>query len=112
MIQVLIAPLLAWFIAHSTKFLRRLKKDRKFDWSQWHKAGGMPSGHSATVSALSLAVFLDQGFTTLCAVTLVFSAVVLRDTMIRPDDQRHKFSEVCVGIVLGLTVSYLLHLII
>ncbi len=108
MIKIIIASFAAWFITHSIKFLLRINKTKKFDMSQWHKAGGMPSGHAAIVSALITSLYLTNGFDALFAVSLVFSAIVIRDTMIRNKEARHKPLEVLVGVILGAIVGILI----
>ena len=107
MIKIIIAAFSAWFITHSIKFLLRIKKNRKLDMSQWHKAGGMPSGHAAVVAALIISLYLTNGFDALFAVAFVFSAIVIRDTMIRNKETRHKPLEVLVGVILGAIIGIL-----
>ncbi|HSU72981.1 MAG TPA: divergent PAP2 family protein [Candidatus Binatia bacterium] len=43
--------------------------------------GGMPSSHTALVSALALSAYLTEGFTTLFFVTLVLALIVIRDSL-------------------------------
>jgi hypothetical protein len=53
---------------------------RHWNLRRFFETGGMPSAHSAAVSALSVAVGLDQGFrSTLFGVTLYFSLIVMYD---------------------------------
>jgi len=111
MLKLIIAPLLAWIIAHSIKIILKYKKIKKIDTELFLKAGGMPSGHSATVAALTYALYLEQGFTALFAVTVIFSLIVIRGTTIRPKEQRHKPIEIFAGIFLGLLVTYLIYFI-
>ncbi|MBI5392707.1 divergent PAP2 family protein [Candidatus Woesearchaeota archaeon] len=44
------------------------------------ETGGMPSSHSALVTALTFSLFLYQGITPLFVVSLVFSAIIIRDS--------------------------------
>ena len=71
----------------------------------------MPSAHSAVVAALTLAIFFHQGFTPLFIVTLILSFLVIRDTMLRPKELRHKPTEVLAGTLLGLIISYIIYII-
>lgn len=111
MFKLILSPILAWFIAHLIKVILRFKKEKTPSKGIWYKSGGMPSGHSATVSALTLAVYLDQGFTALFTVTLILSIIVLRDTLIRTKETRHAVKEVLAGVILGLIISYLVNII-
>ena len=110
MIKVLIAPLVALFITISIKILLRLIKNKKIT-KNLHKSGGMPSVHAAMVSALTLSLYLYQGFDTLFIVTLIFSLIIIRGTMIRKEDIKHKLPEILVGIIIGLIISFLIYLI-
>ncbi len=110
MIKVLIAPLVALFVAVSIKILLRLIKNKKIS-KNLHKSGGMPSVHAAMVSALTLSLYLYQGFDTLFIITLIFSVVIIRSTMIRREDIKHKIPEIIVGIILGILISFLIYLI-
>ena len=111
MIKILISPLIALLISHSIKVFLRLRKNKKLSKYHLNKAGGMPSGHAATVSALTLSLYLYQGFNPLFIVTLIFSLTVLRDTFLRRKEVRHKLSEILVGIILGILISFLIYLI-
>lgn len=54
----------------------------KFDIHYTLACGGFPSSHTSTVTALSIAVGLVEGFdSTLFAVTLVFSIIVVYDAV-------------------------------
>lgn len=55
-------------------------RDRRFAPGYFTTAGGMPSAHSAFVTALTVAVGLSRGFDSeLFAVAFVFSAIVIYD---------------------------------
>jgi len=43
--------------------------------------GGMPSSHSAVVTALTLSIFLTEGPTPLFFTTLVMAVIVIRDAL-------------------------------
>lgn len=55
-------------------------RDRRFEPRYFTTAGGMPSSHSAFVTALTVAVGLARGFDSeIFAVSFVFSAIVIYD---------------------------------
>jgi hypothetical protein len=59
----------SWFVAH-----------RRWNFRRFFETGGMPSSHSAAVSALSTAVGLKEGFNSLLfGVTLYFSLIIMYD---------------------------------
>src|SRR3989338_9339977 len=75
-----VAVFISWFLAQSIKVVMYWIVDKKF--SLWHffEAGGMPSSHSASVTALTLAIALTQSFgSPLFTVSLVFALIVMYD---------------------------------
>ncbi len=54
--------------------------EKEINISRFYSSGGMPSVHSAVVSALTFSVGFQEGFSsTFFAVTLVFSLIVIYD---------------------------------
>jgi acid phosphatase family membrane protein YuiD len=60
--KALIAGLLAWAIAQLMKMPLDYVRTRRWNWSLLLTTGGMPSSHSALVTATTLAVGLYYGF--------------------------------------------------
>ncbi len=52
-----------------------------FVWRTLVRDGGMPSAHTAVVTALTLSVFFAEGPSPLTIVTAVFAGLVVRDAM-------------------------------
>ena len=134
---ILFAALLSWFIAQCLKIPFEYFQSRTIDWSLLLKAGGMPSSHTALVSATAYSVGLFTGFDTpLFAVALVLAVIVIYDAIgvrreagrqavllnrIVDDLSRGKFkpqerlkevlghtpTEVFSGMFLGLLIAYL-----
>ena len=70
----------SWGIAQSTKVISGLIKERRFDFRWIMGTGGMPSAHSAGVSALATAVGLVAGFDTVeFAITAIFALIIMFD---------------------------------
>ncbi len=44
------------------------------------QTGGMPSSHSAAVTALTVAIYLSEGIPSLFWLSVVFSAIIIRDS--------------------------------
>lgn len=57
----LIIPMLAWFCAQVLKTIIHTVINKKFDITRMFGDGGMPSGHSATVSSLAVLAALVYG---------------------------------------------------
>ena len=92
--------------------------------------GGMPSGHSALVAALSTAVGLSQGFNSIIfMVTVIFSIVIIYETLVTKraiadflkviaqenpnkhavEQLGHSIKEVAAGIGVGILVVLLFY---
>ncbi|KAL4331603.1 hypothetical protein AHAS_Ahas13G0516600 [Arachis hypogaea] len=80
----LISSIVAFFIAQSIKFFTTWficrYKERRWDVKQFVGSGGMPSSHSATVTALTASVGFQEGFGgPLFATALVLALIVMYD---------------------------------
>ncbi len=133
--RALIAGLIAWAIAQLIKIPLDYLRTRRWNWALLLTTGGMPSSHSALVTATALAIGLYYGFDSpIFALGVVFTMVVtydaagvrqqagihaqriniifeelLRGHPISEDDLRevlgHTPLEVTGGILLGLVVA-------
>jgi acid phosphatase family membrane protein YuiD len=78
--RIMIASLIAWLLAQFLKVPIQYLVCRTFDWGMWFNTGGMPSSHSALVTAVMLATGLYAGFNTpMFAVALALMMVVVYD---------------------------------
>ena len=79
----LIAALLGWIIAQGSKYIFALIKGRSVRKLQsLYISGGMPSAHSATVTALVSVIGLMNGLDSgLCGLGFVFASGVMYDAM-------------------------------
>lgn len=74
------SAMLAWFLAQAVKFVGRWQDTGKMDFGVLVSTGGMPSSHSALVSALCIGVGLIEGFgSPVFAVSFIFAGVVMFD---------------------------------
>jgi len=60
--KVFIAAMLGWFLAQVFKIPTEYLRSRRWLWTMFFAAGGMPSSHSAMMVAGTLAVGLYHGF--------------------------------------------------
>lgn len=78
--SVLLCAILAWVVAQCLKVLWILFREHKLDLKRILGAGGMPSSHSAFVSAMATAVGLTEGFqTAVFAIAFVLAFIVMYD---------------------------------
>lgn len=79
-IYPLVAALLANVLAQVLKPVVLYMRTKKFDMHQCIACGGFPSSHSSTVTGLTVAIGLSEGFdSTYFAITCIFSFIVIYD---------------------------------
>ena len=79
-IYPLLAALLANVFAQVLKPVVLYLRTQKLDVHQCIACGGFPSSHSSTVTALTVAIGMSEGFdSTLFAITCVFSFIIIYD---------------------------------
>jgi hypothetical protein len=77
---ILLAALTAWFIAQVLKVLIEFILLKRWNWALLFQAGGMPSSHSAMVSAMALSIGLYIGFDLpVFAVASILAMIVIYD---------------------------------
>ena len=78
----LLVALSSWFWAQLIKTILHAIVTKRVDFTRLVGDGGMPSGHSATVSSLATAAVLVYGLGSFeFAIALVFAIVVCKDAM-------------------------------
>ena len=78
----LLVALSSWFWAQLIKTILHAVVTKRVDFTRLVGDGGMPSGHSATVSSLATAAALVYGLGSFeFAIALVFAIVVCKDAM-------------------------------
>ena len=77
-----IVPLISWFSAQVLKVIINAAITKKLDWERLFGDGGMPSGHSATVSSLATMTLLTYGTGSFeFAMTGILAIIVCHDAM-------------------------------
>ena len=80
--RILMAGICSWFVAQVLKTIIDAVVNRGVDWHRMVGDGGMPSCHSATVTAVALASGITQGFNSpVFAVACILAIVVMHDAM-------------------------------
>ncbi|MBO0351425.1 divergent PAP2 family protein [Phormidium pseudopriestleyi FRX01] len=78
--RVLLVATLACLIAQSTKLAIELARNRKFNFRVLVETGGMPSAHSALVTALATGIGQTAGWnSTEFALATIFAVIVMYD---------------------------------
>ena len=131
--HLLMNALLAWATAQILKFFIYLAVNRTIDWKRLTGDGGMPSGHSATVTALAVTSGLEYGYDSpvfaVCVIVMHDAMGVRREagrhakainelletlsSQQEPDVKLKEFlghtpMQVCCGAVLGFAVAWIL----
>jgi len=73
------APLASILIAGFIKSLIILYHEKKFSFKSFLSYGGMPSAHSAAVASITVAIFLEEGFSTVFFLSAVCAIITIRD---------------------------------
>ena len=80
--QFLLVSLSSWFVAQVLKTILYALETKKLDINRLFGDGGMPSGHSATVTSLAIFCGLNFGFGSFqFAVTAILAIIVCHDAM-------------------------------
>lgn len=87
----LLTSLGSWFVAQVLKTIIHLIIYKKLDFERLYGDGGMPSGHSATVSSLATMCGLSFGFASVeFAIAGILAVIVCHDaTGVRRETGRH-----------------------
>jgi len=131
----LICSFISWFAAQFIKIFTGAYRNKKFNFAELvFASGGMPSSHSAAVSALCTASFFEYGIGSFqFTVTFILALIVMRDAagvrnqvgkqakllnQICEDNFSnlkelvgHTPFQVCVGSVLGIVIAVVFKLI-
>jgi uncharacterized protein len=78
---VFLSAVLAWLGAQCIKLVLDLMQRNPLEGDFLLRSGGMPSSHSAFVSALTLSVYLLEGITTEFIIALCLSIIVIADAL-------------------------------
>jgi len=79
-IKSIIGIFLAIIIPQLIKTIYETRKNKKFKISYFFLDSGMPSSHSALISAMLTAIFVYTGFSIIFFVSLVFGFITIRDS--------------------------------
>lgn len=79
---VIIVPACAWIIAQMLKTIISAIVNKKFSFDRLVGDGGMPSGHSATVTSLAVMCGFEGGFdSAVFGLATIFAIVVMHDAL-------------------------------
>ncbi|MBQ9413695.1 MAG: divergent PAP2 family protein [Clostridia bacterium] len=80
--RVLLAALIAWFVAQTSKLIIYIIKTKSFDRERIYGAGGMPSSHSCLVCSLTVSTAMVEGLrSTFFALAVIFAFVTIYDAL-------------------------------
>ena len=106
--DVLMVALAAWAIAQLFKIIGNAIINKTISFERLFGDGGMPSGHSATVTAAAIMVGLHEGFASpIFGLALVISIIVMHDaTGVRQEAGKHAASIIAIVDILNTYVDY------
>ncbi|MBW1821193.1 MAG: divergent PAP2 family protein [Deltaproteobacteria bacterium] len=78
--RVLIAAVAAWMVGQSLKFPLEYILNKRWNWGIIFSSGGLPSSHSALVTAVALSIGFQDGFDTpLFALAVAIAMIIIYD---------------------------------
>jgi len=78
--KVLVSAVMAWILGQSLKFPLEFIINKRWNWGIMFSSGGLPSSHSALVTAVALSIGLQEGFnTSLFALSASLAVIVIYD---------------------------------
>ena len=95
---VLLIPGCAWIVAQIAKTIINAIVNKRFSFDRLVGDGGMPSGHSVTVTALAVMCGIEEGFgSTVFGLAMIFAIVVMHDAMgVRREAGKHARSIISI----------------
>ena len=89
--SLLINSLIAWAAAQVIKMIINAIINKRLDWERLFGDGGMPSGHSATVTALAVTAAIEYGLDSpVFAICAILAIIVMHDaTGVRREAGKH-----------------------
>ena len=89
--DILIVSLASWFVAQIAKIVINAIVNKKFDIERLFGDGGMPSGHSATVTSMALMTGFKLGFDDpVFGIAMLLAIIVMHDaTGVRHEAGKH-----------------------
>jgi acid phosphatase family membrane protein YuiD len=78
--QTLVIPLCSWALAQIIKVIIVLIQEKRIAWNYFITSGGMPSAHSATVTALATSIAFKEGFGSIYfSLAAILAVIVMYD---------------------------------
>ena len=78
--RVLIAGVFAWVVGQFLKFPLEYIFNKRWNWGIMFSSGGMPSSHSALVTAVALSIGFQNGFdTSIFALAMAMAMIIIYD---------------------------------
>ena len=78
--KVLVSAVIAWVIGQFLKFPLEFILNKRWNWGIMFSSGGLPSSHSALVTAVALSIGLQEGFnTSLFVLSAALAMIVIYD---------------------------------
>jgi acid phosphatase family membrane protein YuiD len=127
MIKIFLAMAISYFGAEGIKFILNSLKEKKLSFKEFFRDGGMPSAHTAFVTALLLGFYLETGLSYYTLIAFALFAIVINDALkVRRvtgeqskaineitknkyslDEQGgHTLPQVLVGFLIGIIITY------
>ena len=79
--RIVISVILSYFVTSVIKVFFNYLAHDEWDLMVFFRTGGMPSSHTATVSAMTASIYFLEGFSNLFFISLIISSVIVSDAV-------------------------------
>lgn len=79
--KILWSVFLSYFVAGLIKVFFNYLGEEKIDFGMFFKTGGMPSSHTASVTAMTTSIYLLEGVSNLFIVCMIVSLIIVSDAV-------------------------------
>ena len=134
--EFIISIATAWVLVNVLKPSLTWIKEKKITLKSMFTNGGMPSGHTAAVTSLASALYLETGFSPVFILGVIFALLIIYDALrvrtiigqqscntnklmehekcVEKLDEQvgHKTSEVAASIVIGIVIPVLVYAVL
>ena len=79
--HILISVILSYIVASLIKIFFHYIATEELDFMVFFRTGGMPSSHTASVTAMTSSVYFLEGFSNLFVVCIIISSIIISDAV-------------------------------
>jgi len=124
--KIFLAGICAWFTAQIIKFLVEAIETKRFSSKILFAPGGMPSSHTASMTAVTAMIYFFEGVSNLFVLSLAITVVIMYDSITLrkqvgiitkkinekkkkiPLFEGHTGLQLLIGFIIGIAIAYII----